>query len=144
MGLLATASLATTSLLIACYDPEARDCTVTCSANEPCTGDQVCGSDGFCASPAIAGHCGDTADAAVPRVSLQIVVEGGGKVSVTDVGTCYSTCTYDVTANMQLELKAIDGGEREFVEWTETCTGSDKSCVVTPMLPITIVAAKFQ
>lgn len=148
MGILKLASLASiTTLLIACYDPSSRDCTVTCSPQEPCADDQVCGSDGYCASPSVAGHCMDNSvapDAAAAPVSLQIVVEGGGKVSVADIGSCEVDCMYAVPANVQLEVKAIAGGDLEFVGWTETCTGKEKSCWVTPTPPLTIVGARFE
>ena len=39
----------------ACYEPELRDCTLSCTAAAECADGQVCGSDHFCASPEIAG-----------------------------------------------------------------------------------------
>ena len=146
MGILKLASFASTTLLIACYDPSPRDCTVTCSPQEPCADDQVCGSDGYCASPTVAGHCvenGIAPDAMALQVPLQISVTGPGKVSVAEVGSCESSCAYTVPANMQIELKAIAGGDSKFVAWTETCAGSEKSCWVTPTPPMTIVSAVF-
>ena len=41
----------------ACYDPSLRECTVSCASADDCAPDQVCGSDGLCASAAHAGHC---------------------------------------------------------------------------------------
>jgi hypothetical protein len=41
----------------ACYSPDLRDCTVTCSTADDCAGDQVCGRDRLCAMPAVADHC---------------------------------------------------------------------------------------
>ena len=45
------------STLVGCYSPELRDCTVTCASASECGAEQVCGSDGFCAAPAMAGRC---------------------------------------------------------------------------------------
>jgi hypothetical protein len=41
----------------ACYSPQLRDCTVSCSVTSDCAGDQVCGRDRLCAMPAVADHC---------------------------------------------------------------------------------------
>ena len=43
--------------LAGCYSPSLRDCTVTCSAESDCAAGQVCGDDGLCAGPELAGHC---------------------------------------------------------------------------------------
>jgi len=57
-----------------CYEPQLRDCAVSCATAADCAPDQTCGSDGKCAAPEHAGHCGgaiaasdagaDTSDAA--------------------------------------------------------------------------------
>jgi hypothetical protein len=44
-------------VLVGCYQPAIRDCTVTCEGQGDCASGQVCGTDGFCASPELAGHC---------------------------------------------------------------------------------------
>jgi hypothetical protein len=54
------------ALVAGCYEPAVRDCTVTCHGVHECAAGQVCGADGFCASPAHAGSCASmraTADA---------------------------------------------------------------------------------
>jgi hypothetical protein len=65
-GALAAAALAA-ALLSGCYQPTLQDCTVTCTGADDCAGDQICGEDGYCALPEVAGSCGDaggaTADA---------------------------------------------------------------------------------
>lgn len=43
--------------LTGCYEPQLRDCAVTCVADADCSPSQVCGSDGMCASPSLAGRC---------------------------------------------------------------------------------------
>jgi len=45
--------------LAACYDPVLRDCTIACASGDACAPGQVCGDDGFCAAPAVAGHCSE-------------------------------------------------------------------------------------
>jgi hypothetical protein len=51
-----------------CYSPSVRDCTLSCAAASDCTTGQVCGSDGMCAAPEIAGQCMHiAADAGVPE-----------------------------------------------------------------------------
>ncbi len=51
-------------LVGACYAPTLRDCAVTCAAATECGGGQICGADGFCAAPDVAGTCGAMLDAA--------------------------------------------------------------------------------
>ncbi|HEY5938375.1 MAG TPA: hypothetical protein VIU61_27170 [Kofleriaceae bacterium] len=40
-----------------CYEPTLSDCTVECGASADCANGQVCGTDGFCAAPGVAGSC---------------------------------------------------------------------------------------
>jgi hypothetical protein len=53
-----------------CYAPSLRDCTVTCEAARDCAGGQVCGPDGYCASPAAAGTCAPDARADAAEVDV--------------------------------------------------------------------------
>jgi hypothetical protein len=108
VGLLARDGLAgvTLAALASCYSPDIRDCVVACTAPEDCAPGHVCGGDGLCASPEIAGACDelDQPDARTPRIdardspdareppdaeaspdatptaSLRIVITGKGKV----------------------------------------------------------------
>ena len=57
MGLLGSSTAFTLLLASACYSPDLRDCTVSCTAANDCASGQVCGSDRFCASPELAGRC---------------------------------------------------------------------------------------
>lgn len=55
----------------ACYQPTLVDCTITCASSGECASGQVCGDDGFCARPEIAGSCAtlgmiDAAQGAIP------------------------------------------------------------------------------
>jgi hypothetical protein len=44
-------------VLVGCYDPTVRDCTVTCRSADECVGGQICDVDGFCVSPSYRGRC---------------------------------------------------------------------------------------
>jgi hypothetical protein len=119
MGVLAAAAAAgaASAMLAACYSPSLRDCTVTCAGSADCAPGQVCGDDGMCASPEMAGRCAmespdagpqmppmmppmpepqDAAvDAAVPPdtqvlVKLRVQVDGKGSIAVEGRGTCSS------------------------------------------------------
>src|SRR4051812_37357316 len=76
-----------TALAAGCYDPQEVDCTVSCAAANECAQGQVCGTDGFCAAPGIAGHCGGP-DGGTQRVSLRVAIDGPGKISIDGVGSC--------------------------------------------------------
>ncbi|HEY5926559.1 MAG TPA: hypothetical protein VIV11_32955 [Kofleriaceae bacterium] len=134
--------------LVACYEPEAVDCTVVCSQPSDCVDGQVCGADHFCAAPEVAGMCSTLGEP--QTVSLVIVIEGPGKVIVDKVGTCDAAntvdgrCTYVVNSGVTLEIKAHENDDREFISWTSTCTGSNTTCTVTAVTPLTQVGAKFE
>jgi len=148
MGILKTRHVLLVALVSACYAPEARDCTVACASADTCLSGQVCGSDGFCAAPDVAGSC--AGDAGVTLVSLQVHIEGHGKVAVDALGNCDSetapkgNCTFTVAANAAHQLDAITSGSREFIGWTQTCTGNATTCSITPVMAVTLVGAKFE
>jgi len=96
-----------------CYAPELRDCTLTCEQASDCAGNQVCGSDHFCAAPDIAGKCsslpsdagsndrdagvdGSTIPDARPdappdaqtHAALTVTIEAKGRVTMLGIGTC--------------------------------------------------------
>ena len=103
--------------MLSCYSPDVRDCVVTCASAADCAGGQVCGSDGFCAGAARAGHCAQAAtpdggmplDAALPTdahpdaprdaavdagpttVALVIHIDGGGTVFLVGGSSCDSS-----------------------------------------------------
>jgi hypothetical protein len=118
-------------LIAGCYEPALRDCTVTCHGVHECAEGQVCGADGFCASPARAGSCASTraaADAAAnasdaaPRpdaaqppdasgpdagsvASLSIMIVGRGQVSVSPLGvTCDATGASGATCSYPVTI----------------------------------------
>jgi hypothetical protein len=118
MGILGRSIASTLLFASACYSPDLRDCTVSCTAANDCASGQVCGSDRFCASPELAGRCGSlpTDDGGTPipptdagvivdgesvtppdappdapmTKQLHIKVDGQGGISVLGVGTCDS------------------------------------------------------
>jgi hypothetical protein len=143
----ATALLA---LLAACYEPEARDCTLECEGADECADGQLCDADGFCATPAMAGMCNPNSSAGEPvEVSLEVAIDGDGKVNVDGVGTCDSktsegTCMFSVAPGVIRQLKAVENSDREFISWTSVCSGSTVTCTVTPVMSLTRVGAKFE
>ncbi len=144
-----TRALLTSVLLAGCYSPDARDCTVSCAASSQCLAGQVCGADGFCAAPKVAGHCSPI-DAAPAEVMLSITIEGSGSVTIETVGTCddsapHHTCTFPVTAHTLRVLDAIAKDEdHPFASWSQACTGSAATCSLVPVTSPTQVGAKFQ
>jgi hypothetical protein len=142
--------------LTGCYDAGAVDCTLSCGGSGECASGQVCGSDGFCAAPGVAGHCaasddtdgggmvaGDAAVDAPPdggvRVPLHIKIDGDGKVTITGYGACEKMgpnngdCTFQVALAQQLDLVATPYPNRVFEAWTGTqCALQDETCTFIP------------
>lgn len=124
-----------------CYDPTTADCTVTCGGADECASDQICGSDGYCAAPEIAGHCAP--------VALEIVLDGDGVVTLDGIGECDSRsatdsrCVYMVPPNQPRLLSAMPHGDEDFRQWTAACVGATSTCEITPVTDVTRVGAKF-
>lgn len=156
------------ALLSGCYSPRLRDCVVTCTTGDDCGPNQICGADGRCAAPDVAGSCSTTAelpDAGVqvapdarmidapldsqPLASLVVQIAGKGTVTVTGIGSCNSNaashaCTFPVTANTTVELVATGLSGDDFDRWqSAACAGQDETCTTTVASPSTTVAAKF-
>jgi hypothetical protein len=156
-----------------CYDPAFQDCVVSCSAANDCAPDQVCGSDGKCAAPSVAGHCVGTAaatdapgadgrptDASVAvdaamidapsQVTLRIEIKDHGSVVVQGISTCDFTapmhiCTFGVPAGVPRVLTAIPDADYQFDKWElGPCVGSDETCTLTPTAPLTEIKVKFR
>lgn len=166
MGLLGVAAAAGL-VLAGCYSPSLRDCTVSCGSASDCATGQVCGADGMCASPAVAGHCAmvdaghaDAAlDAAPPRdagpdagrtVRLTVQIQGKGTVAVDGARTCSSqdpdkgNCMYDVVLGVPLTAQAMPITATDtFMMWSSiTCAGQGARCLFTPITP-TVITARF-
>lgn len=138
------------TLLAACYEPEAVDCTIECAGAGDCTDGQLCGSDGFCAAPDIAGACRAMLGDEPQSVSLTITISGHGKVTIDKIGACDSEspsqgmCTFAVPASVMQQLVAVENKDRELVSWSGACAGSSTKCAVTPVAAITQVGAVFE
>jgi hypothetical protein len=147
----------------ACYSPELRDCTVTCGSANECAGDQVCTAAGFCAAPdttcaqlqpptdampdaGVRDAPADApADAPPAHGLLHVRVMDKGSVNIAGVGTCDEDCMYVVVLDAALDARAVPGKDRVFERWTsETCSGQDETCTLTPSQAITQLSAKFR
>jgi hypothetical protein len=151
-----------------CYEPELRDCTLTCNEASDCASGQVCGSDHFCAAPDIAGKCSslpsdagsNARDAGIDAAKLPdaathgqlaVAIEGEGRVTVTGFGTCDKAppqngqCTYVVPLNASVTVTAQSHSDWYFDKWTTA------ACAMTPVATCTFtfttstpVGAKFK
>jgi hypothetical protein len=169
MAVLRTTLAMTMAMLAGCYSPDLRDCVVACTSSDDCGPDQICGADGRCAAPDVAGSCSATAplpdagtdgapsaDAAPdappdgpPLALLVVQIAGKGMVTVMGVGTCnYNApshqCTYPLLANTEVEIVATGTNGDEFDRWQSmVCAGEDATCTATVAPPSTTVNAKF-
>jgi hypothetical protein len=140
--------LALVATIAACYRPDARDCTVSCSGADECIDGQVCGADGWCAAPDVAGTCGDEPgddaavadapvlpdDAALPDAAppdaagaeLHVVVSGRGKVIIEPLGVecagmqgAPGDCTFPAAPDLEVTLLPTDTHPQDtFAGWT--------------------------
>jgi hypothetical protein len=160
MGVLAPVAIAIAipalAALTGCYSPSLRDCTVSCEAAGDCASGQVCGDDGLCASPMVAGQCATvevdagTVDAAPDGpvlVKLSVQVDGKGSIDVAGSGVCSSEmmrgrCMYDIPLGVAQRVEAIAIDSREpFVGWTSlACAGQGAVCTFVPVAMTTVVA----
>lgn len=153
-----------------CYQPEVRDCTVSCAAPGDCASGQVC-ADGWCTAPANAGTCGappidaepqgsDAPDGVPPDAEppdaaaavLHVVVQGRGKVVIDPLGVeCVGAqgtpgdCTFPVTpGSMQTLLPLQTHPQSPFAAWTtDNCSAQAEACVLTMEPPGVLVGARF-
>jgi len=156
-----------------CYDPQLRDCSVSCTSAADCAPTQTCGSDGKCAAPEHAGNCGALevidagttdgssdgrvidgpnvpVDAATMQVVLQIEIKDQGAVNVQGIGTCAYTapmhiCQFGVPQGAPRLLTASPATDFRFEKWEDpTCLGQDETCTFIPTALFTEVKAKFK
>ena len=143
--------------LAGCYSPELQNCTVSCAAVTECGSGQVCGADGFCAEPSVAGHCNaggpDAAihDAAIQEanVALRITIAGRGRVTAAGIGVCdtddpnHGDCTWLVPPHIVRTLDAVVT-DHDFQGWTTAnCSMQGATCTLTPVAA-TQVGARFK
>ena len=158
MGVLGAAAIAV--VLAACYTPSLRDCTVSCSNASDCASGQVCGTDGMCAAPDVAGHCqaAEMPDAEMPDakqdappgtdVIIHVRIMGHGTVTVNqtlcdDKGPMSNDCMIQVPPAVPATITARTDGD-PFQMWTSiACGGQGATCTITPLSPVTDVSAKF-
>lgn len=160
-------ALAAVAGLAACYQPTLRDCSVSCTSASDCAGDQVCGADGWCAAPAVAGHCDQAVDASggdgavdAPldaatdtaidaAAALRVVISGRGSVVLDLPGAeCVGPpgdCTFGVMPGAMVTLTAVpDSPGHPFAGWTTpNCTAAVLSCTVTIDAAVVLVGAQF-
>jgi hypothetical protein len=153
--------VAALSALPACYSPELTDCTVACTSNDECTGDQLCVAGGFCAASGV--DCREDPPLNPPpgpapvRVTLRVEVDGEGKVVVANVGTCMGSrgmpedddatriesCQWSVERGTALQLHAMMLLDKPFDKWEQVCAGQDATCSVT-ITDAIVAKAKFK
>lgn len=170
MGLLAAAAAAL--VLAGCYSPAVRDCTVSCQAPGDCAAGQVCGTDGMCAAPDVAGHCAlvapdagvrvdapapprdaaiDAPPDAMPTAQLTVQIMGKGSVVLDGTMVCSSEapqrgmCVYTVPPGVAITAQATPIQlDQLFARWTSiVCSGQGARCTFTPVDPTTI-SARFE
>lgn len=131
-----------------CYAPDLRDCTVTCSAADECSGDQVC-TGGFCvADGATCMGGGVTPDAPAAMIMLRVDIEGTGKVVIESIGECTdqrAPCTWMVPAQqMRLDARQVES-DKPFERWTTVncAPATQPTCTLAPTSSTT-VGAKFK
>lgn len=147
-------TLALCALATACYAPDLRDCTVTCSRADECAPGQICGADGLCAATARAGRCAQAtapdagvADAppdAWPTVDLVVRIDGRGSVAIPTIGDCVTgegptSCPFTVPRDVPRSLHATPAADWRFERWKEACDGEPTTtCTITPIAKTTV------
>lgn len=142
MGVLA-AALALAVALAGCYSPSLRDCTVSCAREGDCAQGQVCGSDGLCAAPDVAGRCAGAApvDARPPELpDAPLPVDAGVAIDAAPPPDA-------PPANVALRIQ-IDGKGTVIVDGRSACSSSgpqrgDCTFDVTRGVAITVRAVQF-
>ena len=126
-------------VLGACYSPDLPDCPA-------CRDDAGLGDDAR-VDAATAGDAVAVPDG--PQLGvLEVRIEDKGEVAVSGAGSCDDmapdhTCMFGVVLGVVVTLHATADPDRTFVMWSEGCTGTDPTCMLTPTAAITHVTAKF-
>jgi hypothetical protein len=93
-------------------------------------------------------------DAAPPdaarSVILHLHVDGSGEITTAAGATCngqgpqHGDCLIEVLEGVAITLDATGEGGQVFQQWTgQACSGGDAVCVLTPVMPITDIHARF-
>jgi hypothetical protein len=134
--------------LVGCYDPDLRDCTVTCKLASDCAGDQTCTSGlcvdettKSCAAPdrPDAGAKVDAMMSPPPPAMVMLHVTVNGKGTVTLDGNHLTMCVaigdsadcmWNVTTAAAHVLDEAPQVGRSFATWSGACSGSATTCTL--------------
>jgi len=150
------------SAMIACYSPNASDCTLACSTDSDCISDQTCTTDHMCAASTIA-TCGEhhLADAGTDadadagsgsgaRVDIRVHLDGQGSLQSSNSDVCDSlvptTCTFAAPKGQPITMTAIPHIAKHFDQWAgQPChdVANGTTCTTTPQVAID-VTPKFK
>jgi hypothetical protein len=120
-------ALLAAALICACYSPHLQECRVACDRSSDCSSGQICGNDGWCATPANAGNCARVLNDAAPvrdstatgsdappdadtSMCDQACVNG-----TCDQGTCvidcsaYGSCNIDILCPASVPCRVVCG-----------------------------------
>jgi hypothetical protein len=168
------ATIAAAALLAGCYEPSLRDCTVHCASPGDCAPGQLCGVDGMCAAPGVAGHCAMVApdagagldapapprDAAVavdarpdamPMARLTVQIMGKGSVVLDGSMTCSSEapqrgmCVYSVPPGVAITAQATPIQlDQLFTMWTSSVCSGQGARCTFMPVDPTTISARFE
>src|SRR5262249_36569119 len=134
-----------------CYDPDVRDCTVTCTRTVDCIAGQTCSAAGLCAAPGVTCHsaagdaadAGDAGDSGDSNVELKIEIDGPGSVALDGIATCAASCEQLAPMAQPVTAHAIAGPKQAFDGWTTPpCVGQPATCTFVPTTP-TVIGVHF-
>ena len=122
------------AILSGCYEPELRDCTVTCEGATDCADGQTC-SAGLCAANGVA---------CVEHVIVHVTVEGNGAVELGGTDSCDRDCMISVVKGQVTAVATPANDQHPFDKWASTtCKDKPATCTFTASSPTTI-QAKFR
>jgi len=133
---------------VGCYEPDFAECQVRCDDDDACAAGQVCGADGLCASPDLAGDCQE----ALAMPTLRLRIAGRGRIADPDQGiSCEGNghdegdCSFAVPEGRAIVLGAVETHHHwEFSGWTSAnCAGEPEECRITLSADGEEVAADF-
>jgi len=140
--------LGTALVVSACYEPELDECVRACDGRDDCMAGQVCGSDGWCASPDNAGRCAAMLD----HTRLRLLVEGVGTLAVSPLDVACAgaprgegDCTVSAAVGTEVTIVPLASRTRwRFDAWTtDACADAESTCTVVVQPPETLVGARF-
>lgn len=115
------ALVAVAVMLVGCYSPELRPCSVTCSITDTCPNDMTCGDDHRCHDPGDTNVCPISNDTVV----VHLAGTGTGVVTGSPGINCKPDCMASVVDGSTMMLTAMASGGSRFASWGGDCTGTD-------------------